>query len=135
MSDFEFIDAHVHFYDLGHPTLSYAWLQPEFVHPVIGNIDAIKTYRYRLGNYEAETRFAGVIGAVHVKAALGNADPAQESEFVNSQLSHDTTLTSPNRRAYSPCANRCPRRTSPCSTVGDPCVLGHRRTELATAVA
>jgi len=90
VTDFEFIDAHVHFYDLGHPTLSYAWLQPEFVHPVIGNIDAIKTYRYRFENYEAETRFAGVIGAVHVQAALGSADPAQESEFVNSQLSSDS---------------------------------------------
>ena len=90
MTDFEFIDAHVHFYDLGHPTLSYAWLQPEFVHPVIGNIDAIKTYRYRFENYEAETRFAGVIGAVHVQAALGSADPAQESEFVNEQLSEDS---------------------------------------------
>ncbi len=90
MTDFEFIDAHVHFYDLGHPTLSYAWLQSEFVHPVIGNIDAIKTYRYRFENYEAETRFAGVIGAVHVQAALGSADPAQESEFVNSQLSADS---------------------------------------------
>ena len=89
-ADFEFIDAHVHFYDLGHPTLSYAWLQPDFVHPVIGNIDAIKTYRYRFENYAAETRFAGVIGAVHVQAALGSADPSQESEFVNSQLSADS---------------------------------------------
>lgn len=87
MSDFEFIDAHVHFYDLGHPTLTYAWLKPDFVHPVIGNIDAIKSHRFLLENYEAETRFAGVIGAVHVQAALGSADPSQESEFVNSQLS------------------------------------------------
>jgi len=90
MSDFEFIDAHVHFYDLGHPTLSYAWLQPGFQHPVIGNIDAIKTYRFLLANYQAETRFAGVIGAVHVQAALGSDDPSQESEFVNEQLSEDS---------------------------------------------
>ena len=69
--DFEFIDAHVHFYDLGHPTLAYSWLEPDFVHPAIGNIDAIKTYRYLLDNYVAETRFAGVVGAVHVQAALG----------------------------------------------------------------
>ena len=80
----------MHFYDLGHPTLRYSWLEPDFVHPAIGNIDAIKTYRYLLDNYTAETRFAGVIGAVHVQAALGSVDPAQESEFVNGQLSADS---------------------------------------------
>jgi predicted TIM-barrel fold metal-dependent hydrolase len=88
--DFEFIDAHVHFYDLAHPTLSYSWLEPDFVHPVIGNIDAIKTHRYLLDNFTAESRFAGVIGAVHVQAALGSVDPAQESEFVNDQLTTDS---------------------------------------------
>jgi predicted TIM-barrel fold metal-dependent hydrolase len=88
--DFEFIDAHVHFYDLAHPTLSYSWLEPDFVHPVIGNIDAIKTYRYLLDNFTAESRFAGVIGAVHVQAALGSVEPAQESEFVNGQLTTDS---------------------------------------------
>lgn len=90
MSDFEFIDAHVHFYDLGHPDLSYAWLQPDFDHPVIGNIDAIKTYRYLLANFVAESRFHGVIGAVHVQAALGSEDPALESAFVNDQLTPDS---------------------------------------------
>jgi predicted TIM-barrel fold metal-dependent hydrolase len=86
LSEFEFVDAHVHFCDLGHPTLSYSWLERDFVHPVIGNIDAIKTYRYLYQNFAAETRFAGVVGAVHVQAALGSADPAQESEFVDGQL-------------------------------------------------
>jgi predicted TIM-barrel fold metal-dependent hydrolase len=89
-TDFAFIDAHIHVYDLGHPTLRYSWLRPEFIHPVIGNIDAIKAYRYLLDNFTAETRFAGVIGAVHVQAALGSTDPAQESEFVNGQLTADT---------------------------------------------
>ncbi len=87
---FEFIDAHVHFYDLAHSTLRYSWLEPDFIHPAIGNIDAIKTYRYLLDNYTAETRFAGVIGAVHVQAALGSVDPAEESEFVNGQLTADS---------------------------------------------
>jgi predicted TIM-barrel fold metal-dependent hydrolase len=87
---FEFIDAHIHVYDLGHPTLRYSWLERDFIHPVIGNIDGIKTYRYTLDNFNAETRFAGVVGAVHVQAALGSADPAQESEFVNGQLQPDS---------------------------------------------
>lgn len=85
-ASFEFIDAHVHFYDLAHPTLTYSWLRPEFVHPVIGDIDGIKTLRYSYNNFVAETRFSGVIGAVHVQAALDSADPADESEFVNEQL-------------------------------------------------
>ncbi len=85
-SPFEFIDAHIHVYDLAHPTLRYSWLEPEFVHPVIGNIDGIKTLRYRFDNFVAETRFAGVVGAVHVQAALDSADPVEESTFVNDQL-------------------------------------------------
>jgi predicted TIM-barrel fold metal-dependent hydrolase len=83
---FEFVDAHVHFYDLAHPTLRYSWLEPEFIHPVIGNIDGIKTRRYLFENFVAETRFAGVAGAVHVQAALDSVDPVDESRFVNDQL-------------------------------------------------
>ena len=83
---FEFIDAHVHFYDLAHPTLRYSWLEPDFVHPVIGNIDGIKTLRYLYDNFVAETRFTGVTGAVHVQAALDSVDPVDESTFVNDQL-------------------------------------------------
>ena len=60
---FEFIDAHVHFYDLAHPTLRYSWLEPDFVHPIIGDIDGIKTRRYLYKNFVAETRFAGVSGS------------------------------------------------------------------------
>ena len=65
---FEFIDAHVHFYDLAHSTLRYSWLEPDFIHPAIGNIDAIKTYRYLLDDFTAETRFAGVVGRENVIA-------------------------------------------------------------------
>jgi predicted TIM-barrel fold metal-dependent hydrolase len=87
MSDsFEFVDAHVHFYDLAHPTLRYSWLEPDFIHPSVGNIDAIKSLRYRFENYVAETRFSGVTGAVHVQAALDSTNPVDESVFVNDQL-------------------------------------------------
>jgi len=83
---FEFIDAHVHFYDLAHPTLRYSWLEPDFIHPVIGDIDGIKTRRYSYKNLVAETRFSGVAGLVHVQAALDSLDPVEESTFVNDQL-------------------------------------------------
>jgi predicted TIM-barrel fold metal-dependent hydrolase len=83
---FEFIDAHIHFYDLAHPTLRYSWLEPDFVHAVIGDIDGIKTLRYRYTNFVAETRFSGVVGAVHVQAALDSVEPVDEDVFVNEQL-------------------------------------------------
>ena len=72
---FGFVDAHIHFYDLQHPELRYRWLEPDFVHPVIGNINGIKALEYFPANYQAETRFAGVVGAVHVQAALGSRRP------------------------------------------------------------
>jgi predicted TIM-barrel fold metal-dependent hydrolase len=79
---FGFVDAHIHFYDLQHPELRYSWLEPDFVHPVIGNINGIKALEYFPANYQAETRFAGVVGAVHVQAALGSLAPERESDFV-----------------------------------------------------
>jgi len=66
----EFIDAHVHFYDLTHPSLVWSWLQPDAVHPLIGNIDAIKMQKYRVEDFAAETRFNNVVGAVHVQSAI-----------------------------------------------------------------
>jgi predicted TIM-barrel fold metal-dependent hydrolase len=79
---FRFVDAHIHFYDLQHPELRYSWLEPGFVHPVIGNINGIKALEYFPANYQAETRFTGVAGAVHVQAALGSTAPELESDFV-----------------------------------------------------
>ena len=52
------------------------------MHPVIGNINGIKALEYFPANYQAETRFAGVAGAVHVQAALGSVAPELESDFV-----------------------------------------------------
>ena len=34
---FKFVDAHVHFYDMNHPTLYYAHWQPGQDHPVLGS--------------------------------------------------------------------------------------------------
>lgn len=82
MTDMPFVDSHVHFYDLRRKDLVYSWLQPDFVHPKIGNIDAIKTLVYSSAAYEAETRFANVTKVVHVQAALGAADPVLETEWL-----------------------------------------------------
>lgn len=81
----KFVDSHIHFYDLAHRDLKYAWLEPDFVHPVIGDINPIKALRYTGKAYEAETRFCGVRKAVHVQAALGSDDPVAETAWVVEQ--------------------------------------------------
>lgn len=76
------IDTHVHFFDLQHPVLKYVWLAPGFVHPIVGNIDAMKSLRYDADALWAEARFAVVEGFVHVQAALGTDDPVDETRWL-----------------------------------------------------
>lgn len=83
----EFVDAHVHFYDLSHPELGWSWLAPEVDHPLIGNIDAIKAQRFIVDDYAAETRFCNVTAAVHIQAAIGSEDPVVETAWIQGQ--HD----------------------------------------------
>lgn len=85
MSPVEFIDTHVHFWDLTHPTLTYEWLSPAAVHPILGDIDPIKSTRFDAAALWAEARFSGLSGAVHVQAAVGTADPVQETEWITEQ--------------------------------------------------
>ena len=77
------IDTHVHFWDLLHPTLRWGWLAPEATHPILGNIDAIKSVRYHAQSLEAEARFSNVAGAVHVQAAVGTPAPLDETIWLS----------------------------------------------------
>jgi predicted TIM-barrel fold metal-dependent hydrolase len=85
IADIGFVDAHIHLYDLRHEHLRYSWLEDDAVHPILGDIDAIKTKRYDLTAFTAETRFSGVTQVVHVQAALGSPDPVEETAWVNLQ--------------------------------------------------
>ena len=83
MGKLEFVDAHVHFYDMQHPELFYGHWQPDADPPVIG-----KQMR-KLGerNFLAEdfieiTRASNVTKAVHVQAAIGSEDPVKETEWL-----------------------------------------------------
>ena len=82
MAELPFVDTHVHFYDLRRKDLVYEWLQPEFVHPQLGDINAIKTLVYSADAFLAESRFANVSNVVHVQAALGAADPVAETVWL-----------------------------------------------------
>lgn len=59
MGRLEFVDSHVHYWDLGHPDLYYSWLQPDSVHPQLGErLDGIKGVNFVAEDFITETRDA-----------------------------------------------------------------------------
>jgi predicted TIM-barrel fold metal-dependent hydrolase len=83
MAEIPFVDTHVHFYDLRRKDMVYEWLQPDFVHPQLGDINAIKTLVYDAKSFRAEARFSNVSKVVHVQAALGAKDPVTETIWLD----------------------------------------------------
>ena len=82
MARLPIVDTHVHFYDLRRTDLVYSWLQPDYIHPQLGDINAVKTLVYNADAYLAESRFANVAKVVHVQAALGAPDPVAETVWL-----------------------------------------------------
>ena len=79
----EFIDAHVHFYDMGHPELFYAHWQPDEDHPVLGaQTRKLAERNWLAENFIALSRDSNVTKAVHVQAAIGSPDPVKETEWL-----------------------------------------------------
>ena len=68
VADLPFVDTHVHFYDLRKRDFVYSWLQPDFVHPIIGDINAIKTLVYDARALRAEQAVAESPLLVHKHA-------------------------------------------------------------------
>lgn len=83
MTKKEFVDPHVHFYDMQHPELVYEHWQPGVPHPTLGwQIQKLAERNYLAEDYIAETRDANVVKAVHVQAAIGSKDPVKETEWL-----------------------------------------------------
>ena len=82
MAEIPFVDTHVHFSDLQDPNLYYAWLQPGWKHPILGDIEGIQAQRYWADEFVAETRFSNVRKSIHVQAALGIPDPVEETKWL-----------------------------------------------------
>ena len=78
------VDTHVHFWDLRNPreNLDWVWLPAGLDHPILGNIDNIKSLRYDIEGVWAEARFADVEAFVHVQAAIGSKDPVEETRWL-----------------------------------------------------
>ena len=83
MDKLEFVDTHVHFYDMQHPELVYGHWQPGVPHETLGEqIQRLAERNYLADDYIAETRNANVTKAVHVQAAIGSPDPVTETEWL-----------------------------------------------------
>jgi predicted TIM-barrel fold metal-dependent hydrolase len=82
MAELPFVDTHVHFWDFAHPELRYDWLRTEGDHPLLGNMEPIKMPLYGADEFISETRFQNVAKAIHVQAAIGSADPVQETRWL-----------------------------------------------------
>ncbi|MDP6507824.1 MAG: amidohydrolase family protein [Chloroflexota bacterium] len=79
-AEFRFVDAHVHFYDMGHPRLRYEHWMPDRDHPFLG----AQTRKLGSRNYLAEDFLAdavphGMVKAIHVQAAIGSEDSVDET--------------------------------------------------------
>jgi len=82
MATVPFVDTHFHLHDMKRPELRYLWLERDWVHPLLGDIDPIKAQHYWIQDFIAETRFSNVSKAVHVQAALGTLDPVDETKWL-----------------------------------------------------
>ena len=73
--EFCFVDAHVHFYDMGHPELFYADWQPDTDDPVLGTqVRKLGERNYLAEDFIRESSPHGMKKAVHVQAAIGSKD-------------------------------------------------------------
>ena len=77
-----FVDTHIHYWDLKDENLRYVWLEPDWIHPILGNIDGLKVLLYSADEFIGETRFQNVSKIVHVQAAIGVEDPVAETRWL-----------------------------------------------------
>jgi predicted TIM-barrel fold metal-dependent hydrolase len=82
MTTVPFVDTHFHLHDMKRPELRYLWLECDSVHPLLGDIDPLKSQHYWIQDFMAEIRFSNVPKAVHVQAALGTPDPVDETKWL-----------------------------------------------------
>lgn len=83
MSKLDFVDTHVHFYDMQQPDLHYAHWQPDVAPPMIGKqMRKLGERNFVAEDFVALTREANVTKAVHVQAAIGSPDPVMETKWL-----------------------------------------------------
>ncbi len=84
MAKLEFVDSHVHFYDMQHPELFYGHWQPDVDPPLIGKqMRKLGERNFLAEDFIETTRASNVTKAVHVQAAIGSKDPVKETEWLD----------------------------------------------------
>ncbi len=73
----------MHLWDQKHSELKWVWLEKDAIHPILGNIDAIKSIAFTLNDLWAEARFSNIEGFVHIQAAIGSPDPVTETRWLD----------------------------------------------------
>lgn len=87
MGDVSFVDTHVHFWERPHPTLTWVWLEDDFIHPQLGDTVLLKSMKqYAIDEFLAEVEGSGVSKAVHVQAAIGSEDPVEETKWLQAMI-------------------------------------------------
>jgi predicted TIM-barrel fold metal-dependent hydrolase len=76
-----FVDAHIHLWELGHPELSYGWLEGD-VDPVLGPLAEMQIPLWNARRYLHATRHLDLRAAVHVQAAGAPGDPVAETRWL-----------------------------------------------------
>lgn len=81
------IDTHVHMWDLNDPTLRYDFLDPDLPHPILTQAEreTLAVPLYGVDQLRIDTEAAGVVGFVHVQAAVGIEDPVMETVWLEGQ--------------------------------------------------
>jgi predicted TIM-barrel fold metal-dependent hydrolase len=77
----DFIDTHLHLWDLKHLTYAFLLETDPAEEAVLGNYDAIKV-NYLIDDYLSDIRGCSVTKAVHVQAALGHPRPVEETAWL-----------------------------------------------------
>jgi predicted TIM-barrel fold metal-dependent hydrolase len=85
MAELPFVDTHVHLWDLSQPQLRYSWLEPGVIHPILGDIEALKVPLWGARELLDDTSSANVAKFVHVQAAVGIEDPVEETRWLEAQ--------------------------------------------------
>ncbi len=78
-----FVDTHVHFWERPHSKLDWVWLADDAVHPQLGAIQPLKDLTtFTVPGLKADAEGSNVTKIVHVQAAIGSADPVDETEWL-----------------------------------------------------
>lgn len=77
----DMIDTHIHLWDLERLTYSFLRELDPAEQAVLGDYNAIRK-NYLIENYLVDSHDSGVVKAVHVQAALGHPDPAEETAWL-----------------------------------------------------